>query len=306
VRSPGRSQVKQAEIALHEALGALMEPLARLAVANGVPYAALGELLKLAFVQAANEAHPTGLPHRKVSRISTTTGIHRREVARLMQVARSGSIERPQSLVSEVFAQWRSHPAYRDGRGRPRVLPRQGPEPSFESLAQTVTRDVHPRSLLDELCRLGQAEWDAKTDAVRLRREVYVPEGDRARLVELMGQNVSDHLRAAVDNVLRDDGGHFEQAVFADGLSSASIESVRPIVKAQWQALLQVLVPALQACVEQDGQAEPPARGRLRVGLYSYHEDLPNEAPPAAGPRTEAPAASARPDEPPGRKRKRT
>ena len=42
-------------------------------------------------------------------------------------------------------------------RRAPRALPRVGPAPSFESLAQEVTRDVHPRALLEELLRLKLA-----------------------------------------------------------------------------------------------------------------------------------------------------
>ncbi len=284
----------QAEQALQDAFRALLDPLARLAVANGVPYAALDEAFKQAFVQAAAQAHTGGLPHRKVSRISTTTGINRREVSRLIQAAQAGHAARPRSLASEVFAHWRTQAAYHGADGQPLVLRRQGPAPSFESLAQTVTRDVHPRSLLDELCRLGQAHWDPQTDEVRLLREVYVPEGDQARLVGLLGHNVGDHLRAAVDNVLRDDGLHFEQAVFADGLSAESIASVRPAVRAQWTALLGGLVPALQARVAVDAAAHPPAQGRLRVGLYSYHEVPPAPAPPEGSGEVPAAAANAR------------
>ena len=54
------------------------------------------------------------------------------------------------------------------------ALPRQGAAPSFESLAQEITRDVHPRSLLDELCRLGLATWDEAGDTVALSREAFV------------------------------------------------------------------------------------------------------------------------------------
>jgi len=270
--------------ALHDALSGLMTALAKLAVAQGLPHAALDEMLKLACVQAADAAHPGLAPHRKVSRISTATGIHRREVTRLVQVAQAvepgshGTRPRVRSRASEVFAHWRTQPPYRGSDGQPLPLPRQGPAPSFETLAQAVTRDVHPRSLLDELCRLGLAQWDTDNDVVQLAADAFVPHGDRARLLGLLGDNVGDHLRAAVDNVLSGQRLHFEQAVFADGLSAASLDAVRPAVRAQWQALLAALVPALEARVEADAQASPPASGRLRIGLYSYHE-----APPAPG-----------------------
>ena len=273
--------------ALHEALAGLLSQVARLGVARGLPFAEVEEMMRRAFVQAASSAHP-GLPeHRKVSRISTTTGINRREVTRLVQALAEpeAAAPRPRSLASETFAHWRTQTAYRGADGLPRVLPRLGPEPSFETLAQAITRDVHPRSLLDELVRLGLAHWDEAADQVRLARETFVASGDGARQLGFLGDNVGDHLRAAVDNVLGgNDRLHFEQALFAGGLSLSSIESVRPTVRAQWQQLLAALVPALETHVEQDAQLAPPPQGRLRVGLYTYHEGTqaaPEQTSPA-------------------------
>ncbi len=271
--------------ALHEALAGLMASVARLAVARGLPCAEVEEMLRLAFVQAAARAYP-GLPeHRKVSRISTTTGINRREVTRLVQVAQQAQpAPRARSVASEVYTHWRTQPPYRGADGEPMLLPRLGPAPSFEALAQAVTRDVHPRSLLDELCRLGLAAWDEAADTVRQTRESFVAHGDLVRQLGFLGDNVGDHLRAAVANVIDgDDRAHFEQAVFADGLSAESIASVRPAVRAQWQALLQALVPALEARVEADATLQPPPRGRLRVGLYTYQEGA--DPAPATSPR---------------------
>jgi len=279
--TPGPAEGSPEQAALHDAVAGLMSAVARLAVARGLPYAEAEELMKRAFVAAADAAHPGLLPHRKVSRVSTATGINRREVTRLM-LAHEKASARGRSLASEVFTHWRTQRGYHTRTGEPRTLPRQGPAPSFESLAHTVTRDVHPRSLLDELCRLGLATWDETSDTVALSREAFVPQGDRVRMLGFLGDNVGDHLRAAVDNVLLDSHTHFEQAVFADGLSLTSQDAVRPIVRAQWQALLAALVPLLEARVEDDAQQQPAPQGRLRVGLYAYHGAPPDAAPAPA------------------------
>jgi Family of unknown function (DUF6502) len=281
-----RSSAGAEQAALEKALGRLMDAVARLAVARGLPFAVVEEMLKSAFVQSAAAANPGVPAHRNVSRISTATGINRREVTRLAQPRARGEPAPPErgarSVASEVFAHWRSQNAYRDAQGEPLALPRQGAAPSFESLAQAVTRDVHPRSLLDELCRLALAQWDAPSDTVTLLRDAYVPSGDRVRMMGFLGENVGDHLSAAVDNVLAGDRMHFEQAVFADGLSAQSIASVRPAVAAHWQALLAALVPQLEAYVEADHATPPSDTQRLRVGLYTYYEAQPLGAPAAA------------------------
>jgi hypothetical protein len=288
--------------ALHEALMQLLEPVARLAVARGLPYAALQEQLKQAFVDAAAAAHPNLAPHRKVSRIATTTGINRREVTRLTAAAARaagkaaaggpspGRQAKPtQSVASELCAHWRTHADWRDAAGAPRVLPRLGPAPSFEALAQEITRDVHPRSLLDELCRLGLAQHDVASDTVALVGDAFVPSGDRVRMLGFLGANVGDHLRAAVGNVLA--GGrppHLEQALFADGLSAESLQALRPLLREQWAQLRQALVPVLEARLAADAAASGP-KSRVRLGLYAYDE-LPPEA--AAARTAAAPAAT--------------
>ena len=262
--------------ALREALRALLEPLARLGVARGLPFSAVEEMLKTAYVQAASAAHPGLLPHRRVSRISTVTGINRREVTRLTQAAEPARA-RGRSLPAELIAHWLTDPRYRNPAGEPLALPRTGPAPSFETLAQEITRDVHPRSLLDEVLRLELATTD-DADHVHAARHA-VPRGDSGRLLGFLGDNVGDHLRAAVDNVLAGGGTHFEQAVFADGLSDETMDWVRQTVRTQWQALLAAIVPELERRLEADARNDPAPARRLRVGLYGYDE---NSAPAAA------------------------
>ena len=231
--------------ALLRALAEGLAPIAELAVGRGLPFAAAQELLKRAFVQAALAARGEAGGERAVSRISTATGIHRREVTRLL-LPHAHDTPPARSVAAELFAHWTTAPDYRDARGQPLALARQGPAPSFESLAKSVTRDVHPRSLLDELLRLGLATHETTADRVALRQEAFVPRGDVARMLGFFGDNVADHARAAAANVLSDGRRHFEQAVFADELSAQSIAQAQLAISAQWKALAQAMCPCLK------------------------------------------------------------
>ena len=272
--------------ALREALERLLLPLAQLAVARGVPYAVIDEALRTAFVSVAHAAHP-GLPeHRRASRVSAATGLHRREVNRLLEAAAEPQSKAPaRSPAAMVFAHWRADKRYRTRGGAPRALPRSGPAPSFESLAQEVTRDVHPRALLEELLRLKLASLDAERDVITLTEEAFVPRGDAPRMLAYLGANVGDHLQAAVANVLGHQPAHFEQAIAADGLSAASLEQVRPLLREHWRRMTEELVPVLEKLIEVDAaQAGNDNTHRVRLGLYGFDAESPRapETPPAA------------------------
>ena len=258
---------------LVEALQTLMRPLAALSVARGMPFAAVEEMLKIAFVDAARTAHSNAAAHRMVSRISTVTGLNRREVSRLSQAGSSAAPTRPtrRSPATQVFTRWVAEPSLKTSKGKPLPLPRQGPAPSFEELARSVNRDVHPRSLLEELCRLGLVRIDG--DTVHIVRESFVPKGDTDRMLGFLGSNVGDHLRAAVANVLSDPPQHLEQAVFADELSQTSLDDFRQVVRTQWQSLLQATVPLLHRLIEADRTAKRTQDQRVRVAKTQLKEE---------------------------------
>jgi Family of unknown function (DUF6502) len=271
-----------ANAALQAALARLLAPLAQLAVARGVPFSVLDELLRSAVVSTAHAAHP-GLPqHRRASRVSAATGLNRREVNRLLALQSDAAAKTPlpslpRSPAAMVFAHWRATPAYRTRTGAPRVLPRTGAPPSFESLAHEVTRDVHPRALLEELLRLNLATHDEARDSVALVKENFIPRGDAERMLQWMGANVGDHLAAAVDNLTSNEPRHADQAIAADGLSAASVEQVRPLLHAHWQRLSDELVPLLERLIAQDAaraRADDPNTHRVRFGIYGFNTTL--------------------------------
>ncbi len=270
---------------LQAALDALLEPMAQLCVGKGVPIQAVEEQLRRAFVKAARQACDGANPQRLNSRISTLTGLTRREVTRIEALAETA---RPttRSALTELFTRWMTLPPY-CGTDGPLELPRQGNEPSFESLAASVTRDVHSRSLLDGLCRLGLAEQDAARDTVRLSARAFVPRDQWAQMVGFLGDNVGDHLRAAVTNVLGQGNEHFEQSVYADELSSQSLQMARRIVSDQWQRLMTEVVPQLEALMQADDLAKRPQDQCLRLGLYSWTQAMPPQ--PLQPPHHEAP-----------------
>ena len=268
-----------------DALDGVFAPLAQLCIAKGIRIRAVEDRLRAAFLKAAREAHPAQSSTRLTSRISATTGLTRREVTRL-ESQPDRAQEPRRSPITELFTRWLSDPALRCPDDKPLKLPRQGPAPSFESLAQSVTRDVHPRTLLDELCRLQLAACDSASDSVHLLHEAFVPRGDWARMLAFLGDNVGDHFRAAVANVLQDGKQQLEQAIFADELSVESLAKARELMTQQWRTLLAQVAPQLEKMIEADRDAGRSQDHSLRIGLFTWSQamvstpELPISLPP--------------------------
>jgi hypothetical protein len=258
---------------LNDAAEDVLVPLARLLVSQGLPFAQAEELFKRAYVRAARDARRAAgvASARDVSQVTMATGINRREVARISAELQPRAAQRP-SPATQVFFRWIGDKRLRDRKGQPRPLPRTGPAPSFETLAAEVTRHVHPRSLLDELCRLGLAELVEEGQTVRLLQDRFVPQDDEKRLYGFLGANVGDHLAAAAENVMHRERRHFEQAIFADDLSQQSAQSLTTLARAQWSQLAAAVVPEIEKLIAQDRAHGRPATHRARLGLFSFQE----------------------------------
>lgn len=268
---------------LLEAVEAILLPLARLCVAQGLPIDHVEEALKRAYVRVAREQRREAgaAVTRDVSQVATATGLSRREVARLDAAMLPRRVQKP-SPLNQIYLRWSTGRRYRDGRGHARALPRTGKGLSFETLARSVTRHVHPRSLLDEMLRQGLVTASEDGRTLHLVPDRYVPAKDDALLYGFLGANVGDHLAAATANVLRREDAHFEQAIFADELSAASAEAVHRLAAVQWQRVLAEVVPQIERLIADDKAAGRDARHRARIGLFTFHEPEPDDeaAPP--------------------------
>ena len=272
---------------------ALFEPLAGLALERGVKLPALIDGLKLALVRAATavvEAEPAGRlpaaakpaeaapagpdrpPPRSDSRLAVMTGVHRKDLRRIRT---TGSTARAQSrsLAAEVFARWQSDPRFLTRRGRPRILSRQAGDPahpSFEELVAGITRDVHPRPVLDELLRLRLVETTGAGESrVRLVQSAFVPAGDATQMYQLAHDNLADHCAAVAANLSGAGRRFLEQAIFSDGLTARSAHEFNRDTLAAWETAFASLMPRLRALYEADRTSGQPRDHRVRLGMYS-------------------------------------
>ncbi len=277
------SQPSRADVLLHESL-TILAPLVRLLIANGVTYPQFAQALKRVFLEAARADLARHGDKPSDSALSLRSGVHRKDVRAFGQrgaVQPSGN--RSLSMASLVFAKWSRDAAYVGADGKPRPLPlraRDAGELSFEALTWSISKDFHPRSILDELLRLDLAELDGET--VRLRCDAFVPTAAFTELAHYFGANLRDHAAASADNLLRageQQPRFLERATFADGLTEASVEALDRLAHEIWSDAARRMYEAASRRVEADG-AEPAERAnrRMRFGIYFYSEPVPPSA----------------------------
>ena len=250
----------------------LLRPLVRLLLADGVPYPALAALLKEIYFEVARRDLAPGEKKQTNSQISLITGIHRKDVRRMLEDgAAPETLQKETSLASEVFTRWISDPHFLNSRKQPLALARlasAGGERSFEFLAAGISKDVRARALLDELLRLGMVTVDVR-DRVVLNRHAFVPTQGSEEMAFYFGQNAHDHLAAAVHNLLGRDPMFLEQGIFGDQLSQASIDELAELVRKEWRKMVREVVPRAAKLDERDAKRGTTDM-RMRFGIYFY------------------------------------
>ncbi|MGZ9060166.1 MAG: DUF6502 family protein [Burkholderiaceae bacterium] len=257
---------------------AMLAPLIKLLVAQGVTYPQLVAALKPAFLRAARAELARSGKRINDSAISIVSGVHRKDVRALSSQTRTPRTSEPlRSLADEVAARWSSDPHYLGQDGLPLALPvRNGSasEPSFERLSQSVTRDFHSRAVLDELVRLGRVE--VRDDLARLDRKSAIADRGFVLTMAYIARNVHDHLAAIEGNFSATQiaGGlpHLEHSVAAESLGPDSILALQELARRVLDSSTRRISALTAECVERESQQPGSQALRMRFGMYFYSE----------------------------------
>jgi hypothetical protein len=274
---------------------AMLVPLARWLVRNGVHYASFAPALKSVFLEAARRELADSGGKLTDSALSVLSGVHRRDIRALAQGNGGQAAPKTPSVASQVFTRWITDSQLRDGADQPMALPKNGVGLSFESLARQISSDVHPRTLLSEMQRMGLVHVEG--EQVHLDAQAFVPQRGFDDMVELFAANVSDHVAAAVHNMGSSPDKYLEQSVFASGLSARSTQALGKEARRLWRVAFQQMAREAGQRLQQDQKNDETAM-RMRFGVYYYAEAISaSNAEPtrSAGTRARAPARSIKP-----------
>ena len=252
----------------------LMRPVVRVLIARGVRFPEFSDWLKEHYLTVAERFFRLDGKRVTDSRLHLLTGLQRKDIKAIR--ARIAAPEPAASAgpVPRVVALWL---AAHSRDGRPVPLPRQGPAPSFEALVADVSRDMHHRTIQDELLRLGLAELDG--DMLILTEDAFLPARDDEALLGYFGANLGDHAAASAENVLAapDPGPHLERAVHYNHLTPEAVDELDALSR---KLLVEALskINASAASLQKRDRRKASATARFRSGAFVYRdkgEDAP-------------------------------
>jgi hypothetical protein len=265
----------------------VLRPLVRILVANGITYPFLTEMLKSVFVETAASEFTLDGQRPTDSRLNVLTGVHRKDIRRLLRDP-DPEPETPPGLTlgTQIVARWLGDRAYCDEMGKPLALPRtpsQGGDHSFAALVESVSKNVRPRAVLDELKRLGVIEVDAN-DYVHLITSGFVPGKELDAKAFYFGEAMHDHLAAGAHNLEETGRPFFERSVYYDELSPEAVEMLRAQAEKLSMEVLKEINKRGMA-LERGDPPEPERRMRMRLGIFFFSSGVsqgaPSQPPPA-------------------------
>lgn len=278
-RPPADPDTPEHKRAALRATQAMLEPLSALMLDCGIGVGDLHAIVKRAFVLAASKQERDG-QRPNISRIASTTGLSRAEVAQLLTDPES--LPRPPrgtNRAERVLQGWWSDSDFLDAAGSPLILPIRGAKRSFTTLVKRYSGDPRVTTLLDELCRVKAVRQlpDRRVEAIsRTTATVrWSPEG-----LETLGLRMRSHLETLIHNLNHPSRPLYEREIVNENLDPKYAAMLIRDFTSQVDTTAASMDDNLNdARVTQRPSAPASQRMRLGMGFYLFESpDVPSPA----------------------------
>jgi hypothetical protein len=277
----------QSESDLGQACLRLLRPLARIMLRHGLSTYDFSRMANIAFVRAAGDIlREQGKPV-SFSRVSAITGLHRHVVSDIVKssgtAGTDGSNDKDyrRNRLARVLAGWHESPRYTDAEGRPVVLPRDGPQPSFASLVHEFSGDIYPGIVLDELMEVG-AVVEMPDTRIRALARHYTSGGAEPAALQHLGSVARDVLSTLEHNLANPpERRHYDDSVVTLNLDRDALPLFRRLLRERGAAFLEDIEGWVAEHEKPD--AEGAARAGVVVQMFVDEEPEKSDESPKSG-----------------------
>ena len=255
---------------IHDSLKVILRPIIRFCLRHSLGIQDLLEIVKIVFIKLAAEELEKAGEKVTVSRLSVMTGLQRPAVKRYTE----DPDPKPSAtrFTTRVITQWRRDPEFLTANSRPKVLGTEGDESEFKRLVERVSTDLHPRTVLFDLKRLGVVE--ETKGGVRLKAKAYKPDRDKnpADIYRMLSRDVEDLVEAVMENVewnLSEELPNFHAYTYFDNVSQEDVPRIRRWLKRACAAHHQRVERYLSQ-YDLDVNPDPKKAGGYKISMGSF------------------------------------
>ena len=264
------------------AMRRIARPLARLMIEAGVGAGEFQAIMKSAFVGAAQDIGDG--ENSTASRISTLTGLTRREVAELLKPSQESApdVSRGGARIQRVLTGWWTDPDFQDELGAPAILPlrARGNRASFAKLVKRYSGEPRVLTIRAELVRVkairetGDGLLEAMSRSFAPAR--WDPEG-----ITVVGEQLRDHLETLIHNLKDTNRPRFHRVIENTQVDPRYVGLITRDITAQADTLMDSLDDALN---NPAATAKPKneVRDATRVGVAIYVFEAPIKVKPGS------------------------
>lgn len=268
---------------LHIFLRYLIRPAIKFCYSRALSLNDLIEVAKHVFIEVAIEDMNREGHKINLSRISASTGVHRKDVSRIHKYDQS--LEPSPKFGSRVMEAWRREKEYLTSSGRPRVLSYRGEVSEFTKLVYSLTKDVHPASVIFDLERVGAVERTSR--GLKLVAHSYQSK-DAEESYMLLAEDVEDLMSAVIENIETESQPlpNYHAKVFYDNLDLSALPKINKWIfdqSLQFQAKIAKYLSQYDLDVNPTRGAS--GGGRYVLGIFTRTqgtEDIAKETKKAA------------------------
>ena len=245
----------------------LLRPVVRFCLRNTLSIQEVIEALKLEFIDIASQEFQSKRIQINTSKLIVATGIHRKDVLRIW----NGEVkEEEQSHLIRVISHWNASPDYRTKQGKPRTLECKGDTSEFHTLVREVCRDVHPKTILSELTRIGAVE--ATKRGLKLKTSAYSAEGDPEESCRMYAEDAQTLLLTIDENAHKVHvPANLHVRTTFDNISLSALSEIRVwLYKKGNQFHKEVETYPSRFDLDLNPDAKAPGKGIVKVASFSH------------------------------------
>ena len=271
---------KNVQQTLSRSVLAILKPLVRILLRNGIAYGSFAELAKKVYVDVAFEDFAPDGKKQSISHVSAMTGLTRKEAKRLHELEQTGQSDSEQryNRAIRVISGWLNDAEFHNKRGKPARLPLEGEKASFASLVKKYSGDITPKAMLSVLHAAHSVETTA--DKVRLIAHAYVPGNDPIDKITILGTDTAELIATIDYNLVNADNAlRFQRKVSSKYVHVDAIPRFQALAAKRSQVLLEKFDAWLTE-YEIDPDDPDSDQGRyVSLGIYYYENSSDKEDP---------------------------